>query len=280
MVGDSNKRLHVKNIEYSRHCHRNYFYFPLSSPSPHPTPDPRADRPLPGMYAIGLACRYLMDLIIMPPLCTSGSGVSQNRRSVNSREASGGFARRSRSAIAVSLRPRLPEHRGLVLACSVLFASTAIQSSTYVEAFSSMSGSRVSSSYRCTGSLARIPSSRQHASCNRIARLWRMPLDRQPLDEQYSRSKRYTSTGSTAEYSSDDDDNDSKSSGNARKRRPDWAPSWAPTPLVTMRPILQLFVGLVLYIFHLLVLTQHQLVFPVQLIPNDRGWFQSLGLDS
>mmetsp|Transcript_535 Transcript_535/g.1258 ORF Transcript_535/g.1258 Transcript_535/m.1258 type:complete len:557 (-) Transcript_535:110-1780(-) len=219
----------------------------------------------------------------MPPVCTSGIEVSQFRRSMNSRVASGGFARGSRSAIGVSLRP---EHRGLVLACSVLFASTAIQSSTCVEAFSTMPGGRMSSSYRCTGSLARMPSSRLNTSCNRIARPWRRPLDRQPLGEQYSLSKRYASTGSTAEYTSggddddDDDDDDSKSSGNTRKRRPDWAPSWAPTSLVTMRPILQLFVGLVLYIFHLLVLTQHQLVFPVQLIPNDRGWFQSLGLDS
>lgn len=34
------------------------------------------------------------------------------------------------------------------------------------------------------------------------------------------------------------------------------------------------------YAFHLKVLTQHSVVFPFQLIPNDKGHFQSIGLDS
>ena len=79
------------------------------------------------------------------------------------------------------------------------------------------------------------------------------------------------------------DDSGAASAGSPsqwRKRRPDWAPDWAPTALVTMRPAVQLLVGLILYVLHLTVLTQHQIVFPVQLIPNERGWFQSIGLDS
>ena len=77
-----------------------------------------------------------------------------------------------------------------------------------------------------------------------------------------------------------EDDNNNNNHESSSTNRPDWAPDWAPTSLVTMRPIVQLFVALLLYVFHLTVLTQHQLVFPVQLIPNDRGWAQSIGLDS
>ena len=35
-----------------------------------------------------------------------------------------------------------------------------------------------------------------------------------------------------------------------------------------------------MYIFHLTVLTQHSIVFPFQIIPNEAGRFQSIGLDS
>jgi hypothetical protein len=35
-----------------------------------------------------------------------------------------------------------------------------------------------------------------------------------------------------------------------------------------------------LYIIHLTVLTQHSIVFPFQLIPNNQGRFHSIGLDS
>ena len=77
-----------------------------------------------------------------------------------------------------------------------------------------------------------------------------------------------------------DNDDASPGSNQSRSKRPGWAPDWAPTRLVTMRPIVQLVVALLLYIFHLTVLTQHQLVFPIQLIPNNRGWAQSIGLDS
>ena len=62
--------------------------------------------------------------------------------------------------------------------------------------------------------------------------------------------------------------------------RPAWALPWMPTWLVALRPRTQFLVGLILYVFHLKVLTQHHLVFPFQLVPNDEGWFQSLGLDS
>jgi len=75
-----------------------------------------------------------------------------------------------------------------------------------------------------------------------------------------------------------DDDNTPPSSTKAS--RPEWACDWMPTWLITMRPALQLLVGLSLYVFHLTVLTQNCIAFPVQLIPNDRGHFQSIGLDS
>lgn len=42
----------------------------------------------------------------------------------------------------------------------------------------------------------------------------------------------------------------------------------------------QYTVVLLLYLFHLAVLTQHELVFPVQLIPNDKGHFTGIGWDS
>lgn len=45
-------------------------------------------------------------------------------------------------------------------------------------------------------------------------------------------------------------------------------------------PLLQFAVVLLLYFFHLLILTQNELVFPVQLIPNDKGHFTGIGWDS
>ena len=62
--------------------------------------------------------------------------------------------------------------------------------------------------------------------------------------------------------------------------RPAWALPWMPTWLITLKPRIQFIIGLCLYIFHLRILTQHQIVFPFQLIPNDEGWFASIGLDS
>lgn len=62
--------------------------------------------------------------------------------------------------------------------------------------------------------------------------------------------------------------------------RPPWALPWMPTPLVSLRPATQFLIGLLLYIFHLRILTQHGIAFPFQLIPNEQGWFTSIGLDS
>lgn len=62
--------------------------------------------------------------------------------------------------------------------------------------------------------------------------------------------------------------------------RPDWALDWMPTWLITLKPIYQLAVALVLYTFHLTVLTQRSITFPVQLVPNRLGHFTSLGWDS
>ena len=76
------------------------------------------------------------------------------------------------------------------------------------------------------------------------------------------------------------DDNDGNYNVESRRQRPEWALPWMPTWLITLPPRYQFVVGLCLYIFHLRILTQHQLTFPFQLIPNDEGWFQSIGLDS
>ena len=45
-------------------------------------------------------------------------------------------------------------------------------------------------------------------------------------------------------------------------------------------PPVQLVTLISLYIIHLTVLTQHSIIFPFQLIPNNQGRFQSIGLDS
>jgi len=50
--------------------------------------------------------------------------------------------------------------------------------------------------------------------------------------------------------------------------------------LSSMSPIIQVFILLVLYTFHLTILTQHHIVLPFQLIPNKNGHFQSFGLDT
>mmetsp|Transcript_27019 Transcript_27019/g.57896 ORF Transcript_27019/g.57896 Transcript_27019/m.57896 type:complete len:489 (+) Transcript_27019:119-1585(+) len=85
----------------------------------------------------------------------------------------------------------------------------------------------------------------------------------------------------SAAASIDDDSIDRKNDGNkSPSTRPAWALPWMPTWLITLRPRTQLLVGLCLYIFHLRILTQHQLTFPFELIPNDEGLFQSIGLDS
>lgn len=48
----------------------------------------------------------------------------------------------------------------------------------------------------------------------------------------------------------------------------------------SISPTKQFGILMFMYIFHLTVLTQHSIVFPVQLIPNEAGRFQSIGLDS
>lgn len=48
----------------------------------------------------------------------------------------------------------------------------------------------------------------------------------------------------------------------------------------SISPPKQFAILICMYIFHLTVLTQHSIVFPFQLIPNEVGRFQSIGLDS
>lgn len=62
--------------------------------------------------------------------------------------------------------------------------------------------------------------------------------------------------------------------------RPEWLPAWIPTWLCNLRQSIQLGALLLGYLFHIVVICQHSIPFPIQLIPNDRGHFQSVGLDS
>ena len=50
--------------------------------------------------------------------------------------------------------------------------------------------------------------------------------------------------------------------------------------LQNLSPLTQLITLIGIYIFHLTVLSQNLIIFPFQLIPNDRGFFQSIGWDS
>lgn len=63
--------------------------------------------------------------------------------------------------------------------------------------------------------------------------------------------------------------------------RPDWLPSFMPTWVCKeLHPAAQLVIMLALYAFHLLFLSKNSYTFPTQLIPNDKGAFQSVGYDS
>lgn len=64
------------------------------------------------------------------------------------------------------------------------------------------------------------------------------------------------------------------------KVRPAWAPAWVPTWAVTLHPVLQVVLMVALYFFHMLVLSKVAMPFPVQLVPNKHGLFQSIGMDS
>ena len=66
-------------------------------------------------------------------------------------------------------------------------------------------------------------------------------------------------------------------------QRPNYASTafqYMPTWLLTLRPITQCIFCFLLYIFHTGILTQNSIVFPIQLLPNNKGHFQSIGYDS
>lgn len=69
-------------------------------------------------------------------------------------------------------------------------------------------------------------------------------------------------------------------------KKPKWLPQSSklhkllPTWIFHLRPSVQVLATVVLYLFHTTVLTQNSLVLPFQLLPNDRGNFQSIGLDT
>ena len=58
---------------------------------------------------------------------------------------------------------------------------------------------------------------------------------------------------------------------------PAWVPAWAQGEIPIL---LQCLLAFVFYLVHTLVLSRHVLPFPVQLIPNNEGLFQSIGLDT
>jgi hypothetical protein len=62
--------------------------------------------------------------------------------------------------------------------------------------------------------------------------------------------------------------------------RPAWAPDWAPEWTVNLSPPLQLAVVVGFYLVHMLFLSKNCIALPFQLIPNEYGFFQSIGLDS
>jgi hypothetical protein len=64
------------------------------------------------------------------------------------------------------------------------------------------------------------------------------------------------------------------------QKRPEWGPDWMPTVLFNLRSSVQLTALLFVYIIHITVVCQHSIPLPIQLIPNERGHFQSIGLDT
>jgi len=63
--------------------------------------------------------------------------------------------------------------------------------------------------------------------------------------------------------------------------RPPWLPEFFPLWMCqTPHPVVQLAIMLVMYGLHLLFLSKNSFTFPRQLIPNDKGAFQSVGYDS
>lgn len=71
----------------------------------------------------------------------------------------------------------------------------------------------------------------------------------------------------------------------ARLRKPKWLEessklSVLPTWLFHLRPSVQMVVTAFLYLFHTAVLTQNSVILPIQVFPNERGNFQTIGLDT
>ena len=69
-------------------------------------------------------------------------------------------------------------------------------------------------------------------------------------------------------------------------KKPKWLPQSSklhkllPSWIFHLRPSVQVLATVFLYLFHTTVLTQNSLVLPFELLPNDRGNFQSIGLDT
>ncbi|EKX32290.1 hypothetical protein GUITHDRAFT_121552 [Guillardia theta CCMP2712] len=63
--------------------------------------------------------------------------------------------------------------------------------------------------------------------------------------------------------------------------RPEWLPAFVPLWVTKkLHPLVQFAIMLACYAFHLLYLSKNSWNFPEQLIPNSKGAFQSIGLDS
>lgn len=113
---------------------------------------------------------------------------------------------------------------------------------------------------------------------------------------QIAKSMLSQSASTSSQTTSTDDHESRKTNGllvrlltgekaSPRLQKPKWLEqssklSALPTWLFHLRPSVQLMVTIFLYLFHTTVLTQNSIVLPIQLFPNDRGNFQSIGLDT
>ena len=132
------------------------------------------------------------------------------------------------------------------------------------------------------GIQSQIMQSRRHQTSQSTTQLNFKPqsLMKKIASIRHERQKLHISTTS----SSSSDQGDYKSNSNTNKSSTKEAIHSLLNKTIhkaqTIPPPVQLITLLALYVLHLTVLTQHSIIFPFQLIPNDQGRFQSLGLDS
>jgi hypothetical protein len=186
----------------------------------------------------------------------------------------------------------------IVLLVTLLPASWTASSSSMllIHAFSSVSTSKMTSTARyMQQNRHRISLSTTHLPYKRHQQK-QQPQRKDPASRKIRQSYSALSTASSSSSSEADPPlrppllvSPSSSScgwmtkwmtGVTHPQRPSWAQPWMPTGWVRLRPSLQLILILLAYIFHMTILAQHSISFPIQLIPNDKGHFQNIGWDS